>query len=56
MNTDNIHGICKRCGQEFEYPFNDRLTNVCGSCADDLRQESDADYQQYMDRLRAEED
>lgn len=34
---------CLRCGQEFELPNpDDKKTNVCGSCADELRAEDDA--------------
>ncbi len=34
---------CARCGFDFEPPTpDDTETNVCGSCADDLRQEEDA--------------
>jgi len=32
---------CNRCGREFENPGFD--TNICGNCADDLRQEQDID-------------
>lgn len=30
---------CARCGQEFEPEFK---TNICGNCADDLREEEAA--------------
>lgn len=35
---------CVRCGFPFEPPTSDDTkTNVCGNCADDLRQEEDAE-------------
>lgn len=34
---------CARCGKEFEYPG--FKTDICGNCADDLRQEEDAEIQ-----------
>ena len=40
--------ICARCGKEFDPP--DSNTDVCGDCADDLRQEELAE----QDRLTAE--
>ena len=33
---------CIRCGQEIEQDMEGK-TNICGSCADDLRMEEDAD-------------
>ena len=32
---------CARCSNEFEPP--DNKTNVCGTCADDLRADEDAE-------------
>jgi len=43
---------CARCGKEFEYPFKPIPNNaICGNCADDLRQEANA--QQAMATTRS---
>ena len=34
---------CARCGIEFELPVDNGRTNVCGSCADDLRADTEAE-------------
>ena len=42
--SDSEKKICVRCGEEFVPPVGveDEETNVCVSCADDLREEVDA--------------
>lgn len=35
---------CLRCGDSFDWPADEAWTpEICGSCADDLRQAEDAD-------------
>ncbi len=41
---------CKRCGQELA-PVG---SNICGNCADDLRDEADAEAQSNWERRKAE--
>ena len=43
---------CIRCGEEFEHPG----TNVCGNCADDLRQEEEAKMAYALNRDACEEE
>lgn len=49
-NTRHIHcreRKCERCGQ----PRTDDIdSNICGSCADDLRAERDAEAEEYHQR------
>ena len=44
---------CARCGAEFELPVDDGKTDVCGSCADDLR--ADAEAENLMTQASDEE-
>jgi ribosome-binding protein aMBF1 (putative translation factor) len=47
---------CKRCGQDIEADAPANVT-VCGSCADDLRQEEDAEIESIAlaDKARQEQ-
>ena len=47
---------CKRCGQEIEADALDGIV-ICGSCADDLRQEEEAEMMaiQAQDKAIAEQ-